>query len=165
VRPAKIIFPAHHLSSKADTCYPSYVRISTSLLAAVLAGAVLGLATYTFVYAQGAAYLTNDPAACVNCHVMNGQYEGWLKSSHRNAAVCNDCHAPAGFAAKYFTKALNGFNHSLAFTTGRFPDNIQINARNLRVTNESCRQCHGELTHAIADTRCTTCHRNVGHLH
>lgn len=35
-------------------------------------GAAMGLAldvgAYTFVYAKGASYLTNDPKACVNCH-------------------------------------------------------------------------------------------------
>jgi hypothetical protein len=26
--------------------------------------------TYTFVYAKGYSYLTNDPGACANCHIM-----------------------------------------------------------------------------------------------
>ncbi len=82
------------------------------LLAAILAGLTLGLGIFTFVYAKGGAYLTNDPAACANCHVMQEQYQGWLKGSHRSAAVCNDCHAPAGFIGKYATKAINGYFHS-----------------------------------------------------
>jgi cytochrome c nitrite reductase small subunit len=60
----------------------------------VAAGLLLGLGGYTFVYARGASYLTNDPQACVNCHVMREQFDGWQRSSHRRAAVCNDCHAP-----------------------------------------------------------------------
>ena len=47
------------------------------LLAAGTLGAVVGLGLYTFVYARGASYLGNDPAACVNCHVMTEQYDGW----------------------------------------------------------------------------------------
>ena len=37
-------------------------------------GSLFGILTavggYTFIYAKGYAYLTNDPAACANCHVM-----------------------------------------------------------------------------------------------
>jgi len=142
------------------------------LAAAVPAGVVLGLALFTFGYARGHSYMTDDPEACVNCHVMKGQYEGWLRSSHRSAAVCNDCHTPPGFIPRYFTKALNGFNHSLAFTTGRFPDEIRITGRNKRVADESCLKCHGDITssmrmarHGREEVDCVACHRNVGHAH
>jgi cytochrome c nitrite reductase small subunit len=137
----------------------------------VVLGLLVGVGLYTFVYAQGASYMTNDPAACVNCHVMNEQYDGWLKSSHRVVAVCNDCHAPHTFFGKYATKAINGFWHSFAFTTGRFPDNIQITPRNNRITESACRSCHDDIVHAIdvsgraADEAisCVRCHGSVGH--
>ena len=67
---------------------------SIVIVAGVL-GAALGLGAYTFAYARGWAYMTDDPQACNNCHVMNEQYDGWIKSSHRSVAVCNDCHVPA----------------------------------------------------------------------
>jgi cytochrome c nitrite reductase small subunit len=41
----------------------------TVMLAAVIAialGAVVGLGSYTFVYAKGGSYLGNDPNACAN---------------------------------------------------------------------------------------------------
>ncbi|MEZ5403122.1 MAG: cytochrome c nitrite reductase small subunit [Bryobacteraceae bacterium] len=142
------------------------------LFLAILFGLAAGLAAFTFGYARGASYLTDDPAACRNCHAMNEQFDGWLKSSHRSAAVCNDCHAPAGFFAKYFTKALNGFNHSLLFTTGRYPDHIQITGRNARIAEEACMKCHQEVTGGIRSIRahggpvhCTACHLSVGHAH
>ncbi|MBL8214372.1 MAG: cytochrome c nitrite reductase small subunit [Bryobacterales bacterium] len=150
---------------------------SQGVITVVLLGSLLGLCAgtglFTFGYAQGAAYLTNDPAACVNCHVMREQYDGWIKGSHRKAAVCNDCHAPHSFVPKYYTKALNGFFHSLAFTTQQFPDHIQITERNARITRESCRHCHSEIVSGIdaahpgqtAKTDCVRCHRDVGHLH
>ncbi len=69
-------------------------RMSFAIAALVL-GAALGLGVYTFAYARGWAYMTDDPQACANCHVMNEQYDGWIKSSHRSVAVCNDCHVPA----------------------------------------------------------------------
>jgi cytochrome c nitrite reductase small subunit len=68
---------------------------------AVLAGRAIGVGIYTFGYAKGASYLTNDPGACANCHVMREQYDAWLKASHHAVAVCNDCHAPHTLAGKY----------------------------------------------------------------
>ena len=43
-------------------------------------------------------YLTNDPAACANFHVMSEYYAAWMKGPHRSVAVCNDCHAPRSVA-------------------------------------------------------------------
>lgn len=137
---------------------------------AVGIGLAIGVGMFTFGYAQGASYLTNDPAACANCHVMRDQYAGWMKGSHGNVAVCNDCHSPAGFVPKYYTKARNGFFHSLAFTTGWFPDHIQINNFNFGVTQNACAKCHGEMVSAMESTRghgegvnCIQCHSDVGH--
>ena len=74
-------------------------------LPAIALGTTLGLAAgiggYTFIYAKGGSYLVDDPAACANCHVMQEQYDGWLQSSHRAVAGCNDCHTPHGLAPKY----------------------------------------------------------------
>lgn len=140
-------------------------------LLGMLAGASLGVGVFTFGYARGSSYMTDDPDACANCHVMREQYDGWRKGSHHLAAVCNDCHTPPGFVAKYFTKALNGFNHSWAFTTGRYPENIAITGRNARVANRACIKCHEEITlairglHAGGDVQCVSCHRDVGHAH
>lgn len=123
---------------------------------------------YTFVYARGASYLTDDPAACANCHVMRDHYVAWQRSSHRSVAVCNDCHTPAGFAAKYATKARNGFWHSYAFTTGGFPDYMQATSHNRTVAAASCQKCHAALTGALSDVAgerpdCVRCHGAVGH--
>lgn len=137
-------------------------------------GIAIGVGGYTFIYAKGASYLTNNPASCANCHIMHEQYDGWLKSSHRSVATCNDCHTPAGAVAKYVTKASNGFWHSFYFTTGRFHEPIQITPRNLEVTEQACQKCHTEITDAIDPAHgrvkgealsCLKCHRSVGHLH
>src|ERR1041384_4310809 len=66
----------------------------TSVAAAALTGAFAASGAYTFVFANGIDYLSNDPAACANCHVMRAQLDGWSRSSHHAAAVCNDCHLP-----------------------------------------------------------------------
>lgn len=140
------------------------------MLIGALMGAVIGLGGFTFVYARGAAYLTNDPAACGQCHVMQEQLDGWVKSSHRAVAVCNDCHTPKGFFAKYLTKASNGFWHSFYFTTGTYDDPIRIRPRNRAVTEGACRKCHSEVVEAIENEpgaqgtiACLTCHNSVGH--
>jgi cytochrome c nitrite reductase small subunit len=142
-------------------------------LVGITLGLAVGIGAYTFIYAKGASYLTDNPQACANCHVMNEQYSGWIKSPHRNAATCNDCHTPSGFFAKYATKASNGFWHSFYFTTGGFHEPIQIRGHNRQVTEGACRKCHTGVTSAIDahQTRgaeaisCLRCHRNVGHMH
>lgn len=134
-------------------------------------GIALGIGGYTFIYAKGASYLTNNPAACANCHIMQDHFDAWIKSSHRAVAVCNDCHAPHNFIGKYVTKADNGFWHSFAFTTGKFPDPIQMKPRNRRVTENACLHCHQDIVEAIVpwphsganQTSCIRCHRDVGH--
>ncbi|HEY9402919.1 MAG TPA: cytochrome c nitrite reductase small subunit [Pyrinomonadaceae bacterium] len=138
----------------------------------VALGAAIGIGGYTFIYAKGYSYLTNDPAACANCHVMQEQYSGWVKSSHRAVAVCNNCHTPAGFVGKYYTKASNGFWHSFYFTTGTFPEPIRIRPRNREVTEQACRKCYSEIVESIggvhngnpSDVSCMRCHTTVGHL-
>ena len=141
--------------------------------AAVLVGLVIGIGSYTFLYAKGYSYLTNDPAACANCHVMQDHFDAWTRASHRSVAVCNDCHTPPGLIPKYLTKAQNGFWHSFYFTTGNYPDPLRITPRNQRVTEMACRKCHAELTASIdpahADTglrglECSSCHNDVGHI-
>ncbi|MGH9869612.1 MAG: cytochrome c nitrite reductase small subunit [Candidatus Polarisedimenticolia bacterium] len=140
-----------------------------SLGAAGLVGLAAGVGGYTFVYAQGASYLTDRPEACANCHVMREQLEGWLRSSHRAVATCNDCHTPHTLVGKYATKARNGFWHSYAFTSGDFVEPIQMHEVNRAVTERACRDCHGDVTHAIDEDgggepiSCIRCHGGVGH--
>ncbi len=136
---------------------------------AITLGLVVGLGVFTFGYGEGAAYLTSDPAACMNCHIMRGHFDSWSKSSHHAVAVCNDCHLSHHPIGKWITKADNGFFHSLAFTTGNFPDPIRIKPRNRRVTQAACLHCHSPFLHAQLSTEsgdpplCIRCHADVGH--
>ena len=146
----------------------SLVRHTLLVIVAALFGLAAGVGGYTFVYARGSSYLTDDPAACANCHVMREYYVAWQRSSHRSVAVCNDCHTPPGLVAKYATKARNGFWHSYAFTTGDFPDNMQATAHNQVVAGASCQKCHAALTQALTSVAgetpsCARCHGAVGH--
>lgn len=146
-------------------------RVVKGAILGVALGGALGIGGYTFIYAKGASYLTNNPQACANCHVMQSHYDAWLKSTHRSVAVCNDCHAPHNMLGKYVIKADNGFWHSLKFTTGNFPDNIQMRPINRRVTESACLHCHQQIVDAIAPSphnsndklSCIRCHSGVGH--
>ena len=138
-------------------------------LVTVVVGVLVGIGSYTFLYAKGYSYLTNDPAACANCHIMQDHFDAWTRGSHRAVAVCNDCHTPPALVPKYMTKARNGFWHSFYFTTGRYPDPLRITPRNHAVTELTCRKCHAEMTAAIDPVhdrplQCTQCHSEVGHL-
>lgn len=140
------------------------------ILFSVCFGLATGVGGYTFYYAKGASYLGNDPATCANCHVMREQYDGWIKSSHHAAATCNDCHTPPGLLPKYAAKARNGFWHSFAFTTGRFPEPLRIKPHNRRIAEGSCRKCHTDIVTAIEgphragqEVSCLRCHASVGH--
>lgn len=137
---------------------------------AVVSGALVGVGLFTFGYGKGLSYLSYDPNACTNCHVMQPYFDSWQKSSHHDVAVCNDCHLPHHPVGKYVVKADNGFFHSWAFTTDDFHEPIRIKARNRRVTQQACLHCHAEtvsqMLPATAQGRaplCVQCHTDVGH--
>lgn len=139
-------------------------------MAALLLGVLAGVGGFTLAYGDGTAYLSDDPEACGNCHVMDDHLDSWSASSHARVAVCNDCHLPPDFVGKWVTKADNGLLHSLAFTTGGFHEPIRIKPRNARRTQAACMACHGDLAHAVAPARpdrealaCVHCHADVGH--
>lgn len=170
-----------------DRQLPTSKKWRTS--AAIAIGAFFGLSGFTFDYAKGTSYLSNDPGVCANCHVMQEHLDAWTKSSHGKFATCNDCHAPHDMVGKYYCKARNGLFHSLAFTTGNFPDRILMHDYNTSVVEQNCRDCHQQLvdqiatglTTASADTTssnqstsvhagltadgvsCLHCHKSVGH--
>ena len=103
---------------------------------------------------------------------MNEQYDGWIKSSHRSVAVCNDCHVPHSFVAKYWTKGTNGFRHSYHFTTGTFPEPIRALPASRAIAEVNCRRCHEPVVDAMGtpahagsrDISCIRCHGSVGHM-
>ncbi len=147
----------------------SFVPFGVWVVVAGLLGGIVGLGGFTFTYAEGLSYFSDDPQACVNCHVMREVFEGWNHSSHKAVAVCNDCHIPHTFPAKYIMKGLNGWNHSRAFTTGDFPEPIRITPLNREILLHNCLYCHGDLVSEISHeesadpTDCVACHAGVGH--
>ena len=159
------------------------LRLSTAWVGLVaFVGAAAGLAAFAFRYAEGLSYLSNDPKACVHCHIMNDQYDAWRKGPHHAVATCNDCHLPPHFPDKYIAKARNGYHHSMGFTLQSstpdepgartvFEEPIRIHDTNSQILQDNCLRCHGDFVHAVvrgstwADDaiRCVHCHRAVGH--
>lgn len=157
-------------------------RLQHPLLLAMvfaLAGILVGTGAYTFIYAKGYSYLSNEPQACANCHIMRSEYDGWQKSSHHTAATCNDCHVPHATIPKYLIKLENGYNHSRAFTFQDFHEPIEMRPQSKAIVQENCIGCHQETVRAMTNTAaaypntpggshdtqvdCIHCHRAVGH--
>ena len=157
--------------------------VLAGLTGAVIIGGLLGVFTgaagYTAHYANATSYLSDDPKACINCHIMNNQYDSWSRSSHHARASCNDCHVPhASVISKYAVKAEHGYRHSKGFTLQDFHEPIQITKGSRDVVIDNCVRCHEAMTHEIrlaaaghdaktagvsGGVDCIHCHASVAH--
>ncbi|TKB09726.1 cytochrome c nitrite reductase small subunit [Desulforhopalus sp. IMCC35007] len=125
------------------------------------------------------SYLSTDPKACINCHVMNTQYATWQHSSHADRATCVECHLPINnMVDKYAAKARDGWNHSVAFTMNTFAQSIEISEDGANRVQANCKACHAALIQEViansdkyhdftgvqrTDRKCWDCHRDVPH--
>ncbi len=138
----------------------------------LVCGVLVGLLALTLHISRATSYLTDDPAACVNCHIMAPQYASWEKGSHGRVTNCNDCHVPQDLLRKYAFKAYDGTRHAFMFTFKMEPQVIRMHSPGVRVVQENCLRCHSdylEATLAMAGTahggerQCWDCHREVPH--
>jgi len=145
---------------------------TTALVLAIMLGLMIGLGYFTWTYAEGGSYFSNDPKACANCHIMRDYLDSWQKSAHHSSATCNDCHTPEEFLPKYAAKAENGMRHSWKFTFQNFKEPLQITHANLENLQANCVRCHAGLVREIAgrtqhgvliEQMCIHCHAGVGH--
>jgi cytochrome c nitrite reductase small subunit len=146
----------------------SFFRISAfGAFVAACFGATFGMGAFTFNYAEGTSYLSDNPATCVNCHIMRDQHDGWQKSTHHAVATCNDCHVPHNLLGKYATKIEHGLRHSKGFTFQDFHEPIQIKASSLAIVEHNCVRCHESLVADLAThghgVDCAHCHSGIGH--
>jgi cytochrome c nitrite reductase small subunit len=138
-------------------------------LLAIMIGVLIGASGHTFLDAHGLSYMSNDPAACVNCHVMRDHFDAWQHSSHERVAGCNDCHVPHDFLGKYFAKAEHGYRHSKAFTLQNFHEPIRITDADLKIVQNNCVRCHEAMVDQMhispkgERAECVHCHQTVGH--
>lgn len=142
-----------------------------------LTSLMVGLIIFLLYISKAHSYLSDDPEACVNCHIMAPQYATWNHSSHREVANCNDCHVPHNnFINKYYFKAKDGLRHATIFTLRAEPQVIFIKDEGAEVVHQNCIRCHSKLLvdpklnatvkdhHAnMTDRKCWDCHREVPH--
>ena len=143
----------------------------------IVLGALTGVALYALIESKAWSYMSDDPKACTNCHVMTPEYVTWSNSSHRERAVCNDCHVPhESVFKKYAFKAKDGLYHSYVFTSHTEPQVIRMKEAGQEVVQSNCIRCHektvatGSLSAKVSDLavhntdrKCWTCHREVPH--
>ena len=138
-----------------------------------LVGVALGLGAYTFAYAKGWSYLTNDSQGLRELprdeRAVRRLAEGQPPLGGRLQRLPRAPHASWPSTA---TKARNGFWHSYYFTIGGFPEPIQASARSREIAENACRHCHEPVVQAMGtpahagsrEISCIRCHGSVGHL-
>ncbi|MDH5610127.1 MAG: cytochrome c nitrite reductase small subunit [Cyclobacteriaceae bacterium] len=138
---------------------------------------IVGMGLFLIDFSNASSYLSDDPQACVNCHIMQPQYITWTHSSHREVANCNACHVPQGNVFnKYFFKAKDGMNHASIFTARAEAEVIRALPPSVEVIQNNCIRCHqDQVTDAKlasfvvdhvqnrTDRTCWECHRDVPH--
>jgi len=144
---------------------------------AVLLGIFCGLAAYGIYISKAPSYLSDKPEVCINCHVMNPQYNDWAHSAHRNVATCNDCHVPHdNLFHKYLFKAQDGLRHAAIFTMRTEPQVIYIRQAGKEAVQGNCLRCHEKVVgtefmgsvlpkyhNYLKERQCLDCHRETPH--
>lgn len=143
----------------------------------IISGILAGLTVYIVYISKAPSYLSDNPATCVNCHIMAPQYATWQHSSHRERATCNDCHVPHNnMVNKYYFKAKDGLRHATIFTLRNEPQVIFIREEGQEVVQQNCIRCHthllkdeklqmrtSEFQHFRIERKCWECHRETPH--
>ena len=144
----------------------------------IVGGLIVGLAAYTIYMSRAHSYLSDDPATCVNCHIMSPYYQSWNHSSHAQWATCNDCHVPQNnLVSTYSFKAMDGLYHAAVFTVWAEPNVIRPRDASYGVIMDNCIRCHTQLNTEFVKTgmityadvkegkgkACWDCHTQVPH--
>ncbi|MCC6485745.1 MAG: cytochrome c nitrite reductase small subunit [Armatimonadetes bacterium] len=143
-------------------------------IVAFAACAVLfGAGAYALKSTNAASYLSDDPKACLNCHIMQPMYDSWKASPHASVTNCMDCHTPHSSAfAGYVFKSRSGLRHSFVYLTDHNHKNIKARPDTLKVINDNCIRCHSDRLDPKAQPQhaamakgkaCSSCHAGVPH--
>ncbi len=130
-------------------------------------GIAMGSALVVAHISRAGSYLLDKPDACINCHVMNQAYASWQHSSHREVAVCTDCHLPhQNPVAKLAFKGRDGLRHSYVFTFRLEPQVLRLSEGAVPVVQENCLRCHHDQLQMVRvagvdERRCWDCHENI----
>ncbi|MBI3110002.1 MAG: cytochrome c nitrite reductase small subunit [Ignavibacteriales bacterium] len=167
-------FVGRHLLKLLDLLVPPE---QWKLPVLLVVGVLCGLGLVILHTSNAASYLSDEPAACMNCHVMAPQYATWQRGSHGRFTVCNDCHVPQNNVIRKFAfKANDGLRHSFMFTFRLEPQVIHVKEAGITVLQENCIRCHANLVNQGslvevtgenaghgAGKLCWECHRETPH--
>lgn len=136
---------------------------------AILTGVALGMFLFLVQFSNMPSYLSTDPKACINCHVMDTAYTSWRHSTH-NQVACVSCHMPQdSLVDALYAKAVDGMKHAYFFTV-EDRENFGISEDGARRVQKNCVSCHTDLmqvsqsTHQDIEARmCWDCHREAPH--
>lgn len=70
-------------SKSRDSIWDIFPTPFTRVTFIILLGVFIGGGFAVFKISNAASYMSDDPKACINCHVMTTQYVTWNHSSHR----------------------------------------------------------------------------------
>lgn len=135
-------------------------------------GSSLGILFILVIIGATVYNIVDQPRFCVSCHIEQGPYDTWEKSTH-SRVVCTKCHVEPGFAnsIKFRTTLIR----LIYITFSKDP------SKPTQVTlpgNDNCNECHkakrrisasGDLliphdSHIkLRGLRCVDCHRNLVH--
>ena len=164
---------------KMWTGFLSKISYRQKVTLSVLCGVIVGLTGLFFYLLRMHTYIIgDDPAACINCHIMSPYYATWAHSAHARNTTCNDCHVPNNnMAAHYAFKGMDGMKHVAYFVTFSERQSIEAEDASAEVIMDNCIRCHKQLNQEFVNTgridymeakrgegkACWDCHREVPH--
>ncbi|WP_390891697.1 cytochrome c nitrite reductase small subunit [Prevotella histicola] len=162
------------------TGFLSKISYRQKVTLSVLCGVIVGLTGLFFYLLRMHTYIIgDDPAACINCHIMSPYYATWAHSAHARNTTCNDCHVPNNnMAAHYAFKGMDGMKHVAYFVTFSERQSIEAEDASAEVIMDNCIRCHKQLNQEFVNTgridymeakrgegkACWDCHRDVAHM-
>ena len=165
---------------KMWTGFLSKISYRQKVTLSVLCGVIVGLTGLFFYWLRMHTYIIgDDPAACINCHIMSPYYATWAHSAHARNTTCNDCHVPNNnMAAHYAFKGMDGMKHVAYFVTFSERQSIEAEDASAEVIMDNCIRCHKQLNQEFVNTgridymeakrgegkACWDCHRDVAHM-
>lgn len=165
---------------KMWTGFLSKISYRQKVTLSVLCGVIVGLTGLFFYLLRMHTYIIgDDPAACINCHIMSPYYATWAHSAHARNTTCNDCHVPNNnMAAHYAFKGMDGMKHVAYFVTFSERQSIEAEDASAEVIMDNCIRCHKQLNQEFVNIgridymeakrgegkACWDCHRDVAHM-
>lgn len=154
-----------HFASKGGEGMGIFIR-NTRLQIAVIAAicaAILGL--YLVLGPPHLIAMSESPAFCASCHVMETQHTAYLHAGAHRRFKCVDCHLPNdNLVSHYVWKSIDGMKDVIVFNSGKISDPIKISEHGAKVLKANCIRCHSTLVSQMDTSRnCWSCHRRVTH--